>query len=120
MKRRNFIGLLAALAGVPFLPKVVVKHTLSVSELPLHSHPYTGQVLPCHGQLPKGWLPCDGRAVSRSQYNTLYSLIDTTYGRGDGFTTFNLPDMNTAHAHGIADPGHQHGLEMYGDYVIKT
>ena len=42
---------------------------------------------------PTGWLLCDGSAVSRSTYATLFALIGTTYGAGDGSTTFNVPDM---------------------------
>jgi microcystin-dependent protein len=42
---------------------------------------------------PSGWLLCDGSAVSRSLYNALFNIISTTYGIGDGATTFNLPDM---------------------------
>ena len=42
--------------------------------------------------VPSGWLECDGSAVSRSTYAALYSIIGTTYGTGDGSTTFNLPN----------------------------
>lgn len=42
--------------------------------------------------VPPGWLECDGSAVSRSQYADLFAAIGTTYGAGDGSTTFNLPD----------------------------
>jgi len=42
---------------------------------------------------PTGWLPCDGRAVSRATYWRLFSVTGTTYGVGDGSTTFNLPDL---------------------------
>lgn len=42
---------------------------------------------------PNGWLICDGSAVSRTEYATLYAVIGTTYGTGDGSTTFNLPDL---------------------------
>ena len=42
---------------------------------------------------PTGFLLCDGSAVSRSTYATLFALIGTTYGAGDGSTTFNVPDM---------------------------
>lgn len=41
--------------------------------------------------IPSGWLVCDGSAVSRTTYATLYSVIGTAYGVGDGSTTFNLP-----------------------------
>lgn len=42
---------------------------------------------------PTGWLSCDGSAVSRTTYSTLYGLVGTLYGSGDGSTTFNLPDL---------------------------
>lgn len=43
--------------------------------------------------LPSGWLDCTGAAVSRSTYAALFSAIGTTYGVGDGVSTFNLPNM---------------------------
>lgn len=43
---------------------------------------------------PSGFLICDGSAISRSTYADLFSAIGTTYGSGDGSTTFNLPDMS--------------------------
>lgn len=39
------------------------------------------------------WLRCDGSAISRTTYSTLFTLIGTTYGTGDGSTTFNIPDL---------------------------
>lgn len=42
---------------------------------------------------PTGWLACDGAAVSRATYAALFTAIGTTYGVGDGSTTFNLPDL---------------------------
>lgn len=42
--------------------------------------------------LPTNWLLCDGSAVSRTTYSVLFGKIGTTYGAGDGSTTFNLPD----------------------------
>lgn len=42
---------------------------------------------------PTGWLMCDGTAVSRTTYADLFALWSTTFGVGDGSTTFNLPDM---------------------------
>lgn len=42
---------------------------------------------------PAGWLLCDGSAVSRTIYSTLYAAIGDTWGAGDGSTTFNLPDL---------------------------
>ena len=42
---------------------------------------------------PNGWLVCNGQAVSRTTYAALYAVIGTTYGVGDGSTTFNVPDL---------------------------
>lgn len=41
---------------------------------------------------PAGWLLCNGAAVSRTTYAGLFAAIGTTYGAGDGSTTFNVPD----------------------------
>lgn len=43
---------------------------------------------------PKGYLVADGRAVSRTTYKKLFDKIGTTYGAGDGSTTFNLPNLS--------------------------
>jgi hypothetical protein len=45
---------------------------------------------------PTGWLSCDGSAVSRTTYSALFAAIGTTFGAGDGSTTFNLPDPREA------------------------
>lgn len=42
---------------------------------------------------PSGWLFCNGSAISRTTYADLFAVIGTTYGAGDGSTTFNLPDL---------------------------
>ena len=44
--------------------------------------------------LPEGYLLCDGAALSRTVYAELFSAIGTTWGEGDGSTTFNLPDFS--------------------------
>ena len=42
---------------------------------------------------PSGWLICNGQAISRTTYAALYAVIGTTYGAGDGSTTFNVPNL---------------------------
>lgn len=42
---------------------------------------------------PDGYLPCNGAEVSRTVYADLFAVIGTTFGDGDGVTTFNLPDL---------------------------
>ena len=43
---------------------------------------------------PVGWLKCDNSAVSRTTYTQLFAAIGTTWGSGDGSTTFNVPNLN--------------------------
>lgn len=43
--------------------------------------------------VPEGWLDCDGAAVSRTTYGRLFDAIGTTWGTGNGSTTFNVPDL---------------------------
>ena len=45
------------------------------------------------GSPPTGWLLCDGTAVSRSTYSTLFGIVGTFYGVGDNSTTFNVPNL---------------------------
>lgn len=53
-----------------------------------------GVVVPYAGStVPDGWLLCDGAAVSRTTYAALFLTIGTSYGPGDGSTTFNLPNL---------------------------
>ena len=42
---------------------------------------------------PTGWLLCNGQAVSRTDYARLFAVIGTTFGAGDGVSTFNVPDI---------------------------
>lgn len=54
----------------------------------------SGALTPWAGSAaPAGWLTCDGSAVSRVTYPALFAAVGTTYGAGDGSTTFNLPNM---------------------------
>lgn len=45
-----------------------------------------------HDSIPSNALQCDGSAISRTTYATLFAAIGTMYGTGDGSTTFNIPD----------------------------
>jgi len=54
---------------------------------------------------PSGWLLCYGQAVSRTQYPVLFTTLSTTYGVGDGSTTFNIPDMRGRVVAGEDDMG---------------
>ena len=62
----------------------------------------TGAVLPFGGStVPNGWLLANGAAVSRSGKARLFSVYGTTFGAGDGSTTFNLPDLRDRYIIGV-------------------
>ena len=54
---------------------------------------------------PTGWLLCFGQPVSRATYAALFAVVGTTYGAGDGSTTFNLPDLRGRAVAGKDDMG---------------
>jgi microcystin-dependent protein len=57
--------------------------------------PPVGAITPYAGTADPSadWLICDGRAISRTTYATLFALVGVTYGPGNGTTTFNIPDL---------------------------
>jgi len=55
--------------------------------------------------VPIGWLNCDGQAVNRITYSDLFSVIGTTWGVGDGSTTFNVPNLSQRFPLGATTPG---------------
>ena len=60
---------------------------------------------------PAGWLLCDGSAVLRSTYVALFTVIGTTWGAGDGSTTFNVPRLQGAFLRGSGT----HGTSQMGN-----
>ena len=83
---------------------------------------------------PAGWLMSDGSAVSRTVYASLFAAVGSSYGAGDGSTTFNLPDfrgrfaryndnMGTPAGAAGRDTGRAHGssqadaMQGHGHYV---
>jgi microcystin-dependent protein len=61
--------------------------------------PYAGS------SAPTGWLLADGSAVSRTTFTALFTAIGTTYGAGDGSTSFNLPDLRSKFPVGAGTAG---------------
>ena len=77
-----------------------------------------GAIMPYGGNSdPAYWLICDGRTVSRTAYAELFAVIGTTYGTGDGSTTFNIPDLR-----GRVTVGHNttYGLGASGGEATHT
>ena len=56
-------------------------------------------------QAPDGFLVCNGGAISRTTYSALFAVIGTTYGSGDGSTTFNLPNLTDRFLQGSTTSG---------------
>ena len=74
---------------------------------------------------PTGWLKCYGTAVSRIQFADLFAAIGTTYGAGNGSTTFNIPDLRGYFIRGYSagtaiDPGRQMGSSQSPDNAPHT
>lgn len=81
----------------------------------------TGVILSFGGSTaPSGFVLCDGSAISRTEYAELFAVIGTTYGVGDGSTTFNVPDtsssvvgdftLGTSVGANTVDISHSHGV----------
>ena len=75
------------------------------------------------GNAPANWLALDGKAISRTEYAELFTVLGTTYGAGDGSTTFNIPDFRSrvvAHTDGFGTVGRTNGITISssGDGVI--
>ena len=102
------------------------------------AQPYVGEIRMFAGNFaPAGWMFCEGQILQISENDTLFQLIGTTYGAGDGSTTFNLPDLRGEFIRGWdngrgADPGrvfgswqgaetrsHQHGTP-YAHGVVSN
>lgn len=66
----------------------------------------TGSIQPYGGGVvPDGWMACDGSPISRSTYSNLFLAIGTSWGVGDGSTTFNLPDLRGQFLRGLDTTG---------------
>lgn len=84
----------------------------------------TGMIFAFAGNtLPDGYLLCDGSQVSRTTYAKLFDIIGTTYGAGDGSTTFTLPNLIDKFLEGSSAAGEyrEAGLpNITGDAYIGT
>jgi microcystin-dependent protein len=79
----------------------------------------TGEVVPFAGSaVPTGALFCYGQPVSRTTYAGLFAVISTTFGAGDGSTTFNLPDLRGRVAVGKSDMGGSDAGNLAGGAIL--
>ncbi|WP_233201081.1 tail fiber protein [Chromobacterium alticapitis] len=90
----------------------------------IHDGHLTGQVaFFAMATPPDGWLPANGTTISRSTFASLFAAIGTTYGAGDGTTTFNLPDLRGEFVRGWdanVDQGRVFGSKQKGSLVIHN
>lgn len=87
-------GATGAVMGTTNTQTVTNKNLTSETNLmPNSVSPVGGVQLWTTNTAPTGWLLCDGTAVNRTTYAALFAVIGTTYGTGDGSTTFNLPNF---------------------------
>ena len=88
--------------GVAATPSAVATVQAAVDVLSIDLALPAGITVPYAGATsPIGWLLCNGQAVSRTSYPRLFAAIGTTYGSGDGSTTFNVPDLRECNPVGI-------------------
>jgi hypothetical protein len=131
MKRRSFLQMLAALAGIPFLPRTAAKPVGQNSLAgpfcppgfqgpigPASLGVPVGTIQPYMGKhAPLGWLQCDGRVISAHEFPALHAVIGKP-----GKIPFALPEMRPNLGLGVS---HQQGFQPYSDfttlqYIIKT
>ena len=79
--------------------------TMTFATVGAESLPAGGLIPYAGATAPAGWLLCFGQAISRTVYSTLFTAIGTTYGVGDGSTTFTLPDMRGQVTAGLDNMG---------------
>jgi len=88
LKRATVANVSVSVTGTLTASSTVTLLNATIDVLP------AGVVMASAGALAAGWLECNGAAVSRTTYARLFTAISTTYGVGNGSTTFNLPDMS--------------------------
>lgn len=114
---------------------------ISQTDLTAVTNQFIGMVSAFAGtSAPNGWFQCNGAAISRTTYAALFARIGTTYGSGNGSTTFNLPDLRGEFIRGLdsgrgIDPGrmvgtlqadsirsHDHDYSVYvpGEPVVQV
>lgn len=66
----------------------------SIKDSVLNSVPVGTIIIWIGSNYPDGWLSLEGQAISRTVYSSLFNIYGTSFGNGDGKTTFNLPNQN--------------------------
>ncbi len=89
----------------------IATNTAAIAAINPADNRFLGEIvtMSCLTAPSASWAVCDGGAISRTTYSGLFALIGTSYGVGDGSTTFNVPDLG-----GKVQRGYQSGDASYG------
>lgn len=125
MAGKKLINLGAPTASSDAVNKAYVDNAIAAAQVAMAlpagvMMPYTKS-----GSVPTGWLYCNGSLVSRATYAALFAIVGTTFGAGDGSTTFALPDMRGRFARGwndnaTLDPSRVFGSTQTDDFESHT
>jgi microcystin-dependent protein len=94
--------------------------TITINGLLYAGNPVGTVVMYVNTTAPSGWLNCDGSAVSRTTYSRLFAVIGTTFGTGNGSTTFNLPDFRGVFPKGQGTTNRAAGVDASGNAYAAT
>lgn len=107
--------------GLTIAILIVITFSIVSFEKPAYDPCPSGAMMAYGGSAaPAGYLLCDGSAVSRTTYDHLFAAISTTYGIGNGSTTFNLPDFRQRFPLGKATSGTGATLGATGGLIDHT
>lgn len=125
---RGTIGAVATNQGTANAGKVMaVGVDGNLVPTPANCLPIGATVQYCGDNVPDNFMWCDGSEISRTTYASLFAVIGTKYGEGNGSTTFNLPNFNSAVPWGAPDWDAWQGLKSntnvtlpYDGYLLAT
>jgi microcystin-dependent protein len=125
MNTKRLVNLGDPVAATDSVNKQYVDNAILAAQTALALPPGVMMPYTKSGSTPTGWLYCNGAAISRAAYAPLFALIGTTFGIGDGATTFNLPDMRGRFPRGwnddaTLDPTRVFGSTQTDDFEAHT
>lgn len=121
IKAMKMIKNLGYKIGLTVTVLIVITFIIVSFSRPAYDPLPSGVTLPYGGTTaPSGYFLCDGSTVSRTTYAGLFAILGTTYGAGDGSTTFNLPDLRQRFPMGKAVSGTGSTLGGTGGAIDHT
>lgn len=115
------MGKITGINSTPIKDSEIASYSYSQNTTQIINAANTGNVFMFAGNtIPTGYLLCDGSEVSRTTYNNLFIAIGTTYGVGNGSTTFNLPNLKGKMPVGVKSGGVVSALGAIGGSINHT